>query len=119
MKEIDALQFPDNLRYSDDHEWVRAEGENVRIASVTMRKTSWAISFMSICPVWEIVSRKGLNSARWNRSRRFSEIYLPVGGTVAAVNNALTNHPVWSMTPLMMGAGWSILCPTVPTISTF
>ena len=31
MKELSELNLPDDVRYSDDHEWVRVEAEIVKI----------------------------------------------------------------------------------------
>ena len=30
-KKISALNFPDNVRYSDDHEWTRVESNTIKI----------------------------------------------------------------------------------------
>jgi len=31
MKEINELELPENVRYSDDHEWARQEGDLIRM----------------------------------------------------------------------------------------
>ena len=31
MKELDELQLPEDLGYTDDHEWARITGETVRV----------------------------------------------------------------------------------------
>ncbi|MFH1628689.1 MAG: glycine cleavage system protein H, partial [Pseudomonadota bacterium] len=31
MKEISELNMPDNIRYAEDHEWARIEGDRIRV----------------------------------------------------------------------------------------
>jgi len=31
MKEISELDLPENIRYAEDHEWARLEGDKIRI----------------------------------------------------------------------------------------
>jgi glycine cleavage system H protein len=43
MKAINELNMPDDIRYADDHEWARLEGNAVRIG---LDRISLEISFL-------------------------------------------------------------------------
>ena len=85
--------YPEDLRYTKDHEWVRIEGDRARWASPTTRRTSSATWCSSSFPE---VGRK-LQRARpfgtVESVKAVSELFSPVAGEVIAVNEALGKTP--------------------------
>jgi glycine cleavage system H lipoate-binding protein len=44
------MSYPENLKYTKEHEWVLVEGDQEPSASPITRKMNWATSSLSICP---------------------------------------------------------------------
>jgi len=78
MKEISELNFPDDLQYSDDHEWAKQTDGVARIG----------ISDYAQNQLGDIVEFGTVESVK-----AVSELYMPVGGEITAVNEALEDEP--------------------------
>jgi hypothetical protein len=68
MKEIAELNFPEDVRYSESHEWVKAAGDTVRIGITDYAQDQLGElnCLMSANPL-----KKALSSAPWNLLRQF------------------------------------------------
>ena len=85
--------IPDDLRYSPEHEWVRVEGTRARIGITDYAQDALGdIVFVDLPSVGSTVE-KGGQFGEVESTKSVSEIYAPVAGTVAAVNDALTSNP--------------------------
>ena len=85
--------IPDDLRYSPEHEWVRVEGTRARIGITDYAQDALGdIVFVDLPSVGSTVE-KGGQFGEVESTKSVSEIYAPVSGTVAAVNDALTSNP--------------------------
>ena len=87
------MDYPDQLRYSAEHEWVAVEGNRARVGItdyaqdalgdvvyVQLPEAGAAVAAMAACS--EVESTKSV-----------SEVYAPIGGTIALVNEALGEMP--------------------------
>ena len=93
MKEIGELNLPEDLFYSDDHEWVRSEGDKVRIGiSDYAQDRLGDITFVEVPEVGAIFER-GKEFGTVESTKAVSEMLMPVGGEVLAVNEALEESP--------------------------
>ena len=54
--------IPTDLRYTQDHEWLRVEGDEAVVGITAYAATSWATSSLSSCP------RSARRSSRRSRS---------------------------------------------------
>jgi glycine cleavage system H protein len=87
------VNVPDDLRYSNDHEWVRASGNRVRIGITDYAQDALGdIVFVSLPAVGTEVSA-GAALGEVESTKSVSEIYAPVGGIVVGVNDELTDAP--------------------------
>jgi glycine cleavage system H protein len=87
------MQIPENLRYSPEHEWVRAEGTKVRVGITDYAQDALGdIVFVDLPAVGSEVEA-GAQLGEVESTKSVSEIYSPLGGTVVAVNDALTAAP--------------------------
>jgi glycine cleavage system H protein len=87
------MNIPDDLRYSAEHEWVRVEGTRARIGITDYAQDALGdIVFVDLPSVGSAVEVGG-QFGEVESTKSVSEIYAPVSGTVAAVNNALTSNP--------------------------
>ena len=93
MKEINELNLPDDVRYTDDHEWAKAEGESVKIGITDYAQDQLGeIIFVEVPEVGDTLD-KGANFGSLESVKAVSDIVMPVSGEVLAVNTALEDAP--------------------------
>ena len=93
MKELDELHLPEDLGYTDDHEWARITGETVRIGVSDYAQDQLGdIVFVELPAVGDSFE-KGEEFGTLESVKAVSELYTPMSGEVVAVNTALTDSP--------------------------
>jgi len=93
MKELEELILPESLKYSEDHEWVRLEGETARIGISDFAQDQLGeIVFVELPAVGKQL-QKGSEFGVIESVKAVSELYLPISGKVTAVNSALEEAP--------------------------
>ena len=93
MKDIEALNLPEDVRYTDDHEWARAEGDKVRFGLSDYAQDQLGdIVFVELPQVGDSFE-KGETFGTVESTKAVAELYMPVGGEVIAVNPALEGSP--------------------------
>jgi glycine cleavage system H protein len=99
------MNIPDELRYSEEHEWVRVDGTRVRVGITDYAQDALGdIVFVELPAVGSDVAVGG-QLGEVESTKSVSEIYSPVAGTVTAVNDALNGGPeVMNQDPY--GEGW-------------
>ncbi len=107
MKEISELNLPDNIRYADDHEWVRVEGDKVRVGLDDYAQDQLGdIVFVELPQVGDTF-KQGEEFATVESVKAVVECYLPVGGEIIAVNSELEESPeLINKSPY--GDGWMV-----------
>ena len=93
MKELSELIMPDDLRYANDHEWVRVKGEKVKVGLDDYAQDQLGdIVFVELPQVGDTF-KQGEVFATVESVKAVCECYLPVGGEITAVNTALEESP--------------------------
>lgn len=93
MKEIDALVLPNDRVYAESHEWAKKENGIVRIGITDYAQDQLGdIVFVEFPPVGDTF-QKGAVFGTLESVKAVSEIYMPVSGTVTAINTALSENP--------------------------
>ena len=93
MKELNELHLPDDLRYTDEHEWARLSGDTARIGVSDYAQDQLGdIVFVELPAVGDTLA-KGEVFGTLESVKAVSELYLPLSGEVVAVNTALTDAP--------------------------
>ena len=93
MKELHELNLPDDVRYTDDHEWAKAEGEKVKVGITDYAQDQLGeIIFVEVPEVGDTLD-KGDNFGSLESVKAVSDMVMPVGGEVLAVNTALEDAP--------------------------
>ena len=93
MKELDELHLPEDLGYTDDHEWAQITGETVRIGVSDYAQDQLGdIVFVELPAVGDSFE-KGEEFGTLESVKAVSELYTPMSGEVVAVNTALTDSP--------------------------
>jgi len=87
------MNVPENLRYTTDHEWARAEGAAIRVGITDFAQDALGdIVFVELPAVGSSVTKGGPLS-EVESTKSVSQIYAPASGTVAEVNSALRDAP--------------------------
>jgi glycine cleavage system H protein len=98
------MQVPQQLRYSRDHEWVSLTGTLVRVGITDYAQDALGDVYVQLPTVGATVAA-GDGFGEVESTKSVSDVYAPVSGTVAAVNDALGDTPeLLNSDPY--GAGW-------------
>jgi glycine cleavage system H protein len=86
--------IPEDLRYTEAHEWVRDLGEGVVRVGITDHAQSQLgdVVFVQLPAVGDAVSAGGA-VGEVESTKSVSDLFAPVSGTVVAVNEALADSP--------------------------
>ena len=88
--------FPDDLKYTAEHEWVRTPGTSegaVRVGITDFAQEALGdIVFVSLPEVGDDVSA-GSTVGELESTKSVSDVYAPLDGSVVAVNEALDQSP--------------------------
>ena len=87
------MNIPDDLRYSAEHEWVRTEGGRVRVGITDYAQDALGDIVYVELPVIGTEVEVGGKLGEVESTKSVSEIYAPVAGTIAAVNETLPDSP--------------------------
>jgi glycine cleavage system H protein len=93
MKELNELVLPEGLRYSESHEWAKAEGDILKVGVSDYAQDQLGdIVFVELPEVGDSLD-KGAEFGTVESVKAVSELYMPVGGEIVAVNTALDESP--------------------------
>jgi len=107
MKEISELTLPNDIRYAQDHEWARIEGDIVRVGLDDYAQDQLGDIVFVELPQVGAVFKKGAEFSTVESVKAVVECYLPVSGKINAVNNALEDAPeLVNQNPY--GDGWFV-----------
>ena len=109
------MQIPTDLRYSNDHEWAKADGAVVRIGITDYAQDALGDVVFVDLPKVGAALNAGQALGEVESTKSVSEIYAPVSGTVTAVNESLTSSPE-SVNTDPYGVGW--ICEITTTTTT-
>ena len=87
------MQIPDELRYSSDHEWIRVEGDRVRVGITDFAQDALGDVVFVDLPEVGSSAEAGASVSEVESTKSVSDIYAPVSGTIAEVNAELGDAP--------------------------
>jgi glycine cleavage system H protein len=101
------MNFPDNLRYTKEHEWVRLEG-NIAVIGITdfAQGELGDIVYVEIETVGKTLPATAVFGTV-EAVKTVSDLYLPVAGTIKEVNPELVKSPELVNTD-PYGKGWMV-----------
>ena len=100
-----SMNVPEELRYSSDHEWVRRNGDVVRIGVTDYAQDALGdVVFVQVPTVGTDVAA-GDAFGEVESTKSVSDVYAPVSGTVTEVNDALADAPQ-ALNEDPYGEGW-------------
>ena len=101
------MQFPENLRYTHKHEWVRIDGDNAYVGITDFAQSELGdIVYVDINSEGQCLAAAELFGTV-EAVKTVSDLFMPIEGEVVAVNPALNNQPdLVNNDPY--GEGWMI-----------
>ncbi|MDR1024069.1 MAG: glycine cleavage system protein GcvH [Prevotellaceae bacterium] len=102
------MNIPKDLKYSSEHEWIRAEADGTAYVGITDYAQSQLgdIVFVDVTSVGETLSKSETFGAV-EAVKTVSDLFMPVGGQILELNDALSDAPeLVNQDPY--GKGWMI-----------
>jgi glycine cleavage system H protein len=93
MKELSEVIFVEELKYTEDHEWVTASGATLKVGISDYAQDQLGDIVFVELPEIGATFAKGDQFGTLESVKAVSELYLPVGGEIVAVNEALGDSP--------------------------
>lgn len=100
--------YPDDLKYTKEHEWARLEGDAIRVGITHFAQEALGDIVYVDLPAAGTVVAAGQPFGEVESTKSVSDIYAPVGGTILERNAALEDSPeLVNQEPY--GDGWMVL----------
>lgn len=107
MKEISELNLPEDVRYAEDHEWTRQDEDKVRVGISDYAQDQLGdVVFVELPQAGDKFS-KGDAFGSVESVKAVSELFMPIGGEISAINNKLEDEPEL-VNSQPYGDGWMI-----------
>ena len=101
------MNFPENLKYTKDHEWILVEGDEAKIGITEFAQGELGdIVFVDISSEGETLNAEEVFGSV-EAVKTVSELYMPVSGEILEVNAHLENAPE-SVNSDPYGSGWMV-----------
>ena len=93
MKDIGQLILPNDIRYAKDHEWARPDGNKVRIGLSDYAQGQLGDIVFVELPQVGSTFKQGEPFGTVESVKTVAELFMPIGGTILAVNTTLEISP--------------------------
>jgi glycine cleavage system H protein len=101
------MNFPDNLKYTKDHEWVKVDGDTATIGITDFAQGELGdIVYVDITTKGETLDKEAVFGSV-EAVKTVSDLFMPVSGTITEFNKALDQKPE-SVNSDAYGEGWMI-----------
>src|ERR1017187_8031502 len=101
------MNFPENIRYTKDHEWILLEGNTATVGITDFAQHELGdIVYVDINTVGQPLQANEIFGSV-EAVKTVSDLYLPVSGTVTEVNPGLDANPE-NVNDDPYGAGWMV-----------
>ena len=101
------MNYPANLKYTKDHEWILVEGNTATIGITDFAQHELGdIVFIEINAIGKPLKAEEVFGTV-EAVKTVSDLFLPVSGTITEVNTALEGNPE-NVNSDPYGAGWMI-----------
>ena len=101
------MNFPENLQYTSEHEWIRVEGDDAFVGITDFAQSELGdIVFVDVNSVGQSIEKDAVFGSV-EAVKTVSDLFLPVAGKILELNEALNNSPeLLNSDPY--GAGWIV-----------
>lgn len=101
------MNFPEDLKYTHDHEWVRLDGEIATVGVTDFAQSELGdVVFIELNAQGDSLEAKDIFGTI-EAVKTVSDLFMPVGGEIVEVNDALNDAPE-KVNEDPYGDGWMI-----------
>ncbi len=106
-KEISELNLPDDVRYTNDHEWAKPEGDAIKVGITDYAQDQLGDIVFVELPEPGDTFDKGDEFGTLESVKAVSELFMPIDGEILEVNEDLADTPeLVNSEPY--GGGWMV-----------
>lgn len=87
------METPEDLRYTEEHEWIRPEGSTVVIGITDYAQSELGDIVYVELPQTDTKVEKGAIFGTIEAVKTVSDLYSPVSGRIVEINEALNDSP--------------------------
>lgn len=92
-KEISELNLPDDVRYTNDHEWAKQEGDAVKVGITDYAQDQLGDIVFVELPEPGDTFDQGDEFGTLESVKAVSELFMPISGEILEANEALADAP--------------------------
>ena len=101
------MNFPENVKYTADHEWIRVEGQFGWIGITDYAQSELGDIVYIEIPAVGVKIEKGKSFSTIEAVKAVSDLFAPVAGEVVETNTEMKDHPeIVNKDPY--GKGWMV-----------
>lgn len=101
------MNFPDNLKYTKDHEWVQVDGKIAVVGITDFAQSELGdIVFVDIETLGETLEKEAVFGTI-EAVKTVSDLFMPVSGKIISINEVMTSKPE-SLNSDPYGNAWMI-----------
>jgi len=101
------MNFPENLKYTKDHEWIRVEGNEAYIGITDFAQSELGdIVYVEIETLGEELTQEEIFGTV-EAVKTVSDLFMPISGKITELNPAITSKPE-NVNKDPYGEGWMI-----------
>lgn len=101
------MQFPSDLKYSKEHEWVKVEGDTATIGITEFaQKELGDIIYVDIETLGEEIEQNGIFGSV-EAVKTVSDLFMPIAGEIIEINALLADQPEL-VNSAPYGDGWMV-----------
>ena len=93
MKELSEFNLPEDVRYTKDHEWARRKGDTFQIGITDFAQDQLGDIVFVELPEPGDIFQSGDEFGTVESVKAVSELFMPLGGEVKTINEALEDSP--------------------------
>jgi glycine cleavage system H protein len=102
------VEFPEDLRYTKDHEWARAEGDRARVGITDFAQDALGdVVYVDLPEVGAEVTA-GQPFGEVESTKSVSDVFSPLSGTIVQRNPLIDDHPEL-VNEQPYGDGWLVV----------
>lgn len=101
------MNFPDNIKYTKDHEWIRAEGNTAVVGITDFAQSELGDIVYVDIPTLNQSLKKDEVFGTVEAVKTVSDLLIPVSGKILEINGALNDQPE-SVNKDPYGDGWIV-----------
>lgn len=106
-RNFELMNFPDNIKYTKDHEWIRAEGDAAYVGITDFAQSELGDIVYVDIPTLNQSLKQDEVFGTVEAVKTVSDLLLPVSGKILEINGALNDQPE-SVNKDPYGEGWMV-----------